>query len=133
MMLVLLVAFVGLAGKIWLDRTHQNAIFAPVPGGTVGPQPTQVANTVNVTADKGHFSPSTFTTELLDKLILNVTAVDRDYTFTIAGYPRLTTPLPKGKTTQVVITQLGIDTYTYSCNPGCTGTLTVTQKTDQEE
>jgi hypothetical protein len=87
---------------------------------------------VTVNANNGQFEPKDFTIDLFDKLILNVTAVDRDYTFKIAGYPRLDTVIAKGQTALVEVKSLGVDKYNYTCGTGCSGTITVNQRVDAE-
>ena len=92
--------------------------------------PTQ---TVAVTAQNKKFSPSDFSMDHLDSVLLTITAVDADYTFNVVDYPRMDTKIAKGTTQTVRIDRLGVGSYTYSCGTGCSGKITVTQKLDTED
>lgn len=87
---------------------------------------------IEVVANNGVFNPSDFETELFSDINLSVTAVDKDYTFEVEGYPRLTEKVKKGETKIIKIDALGIGEYTYTCSANCKGTITVGQQADSE-
>lgn len=89
--------------------------------------------TLEVTAFGTTFTPATFRTQLAETLHVNITAKDHDYTFKVKGYPRLDATLPKGKTTPVTISLLGVGEYEYSCGSTCSGKIIVEQRVDNEE
>ena len=88
--------------------------------------------TVNVTATGGKFTPNSFKVELFDTLILNISAVDQNYTFKVRDYPRMDTSIAAGKTAIAKIEFLGVGEYIFDCGQGCTGTITVVQERDTE-
>ena len=88
--------------------------------------------TVKVVADGGQFTPSSFKVELFDTVKLNISAVDRDYTFKIRDYPRMDVSIPKGKTVMASVQYLGVGDYVFDCGPGCSGTINVVQERDTE-
>jgi len=88
--------------------------------------------TVNVTANGGTFTPNSFKVELFDTMNLNISAVDRDYSFKVREYPRMDTSIATGKSVIAKIEFLGVGEYVFDCGKGCTGTITVVQERDTE-
>lgn len=88
--------------------------------------------TVNVTANGGTFTPNSFKVELFDTTNLNISAVDRDYSFKVREYPRMDTSIAVGKTAIAKIEFLGVGEYVFDCGEGCTGTISVVQERDTE-
>ena len=88
--------------------------------------------TINVIADGGKFTPNSFKVELFDTLILNISAVDQNYTFKVRDYPRMDTAILAGKSTSAKIQYLGVGEYVFDCGQGCSGTITVVQERDTE-
>ena len=88
--------------------------------------------TINVIADGGKFTPNSFKVELFDTQILNISAVDQNYTFKVRDYPRMDTSIAAGKTAIAKIEFLGVGEYIFDCGQGCTGTITVVQERDTE-
>lgn len=87
---------------------------------------------INVTADKGKFTPSEFQMKHFDTITLNVTAKDRAYVFKHEEWG-IDASIPKVSTTQVEVTALGVGTFTYNCGEGCSGTINVAGKSDEED
>ncbi len=87
----------------------------------------------SVTADKNTFTPREFTVEHLTIGKFQITAVDRDYSFTVDGYPRFDTEIKKGETKILEISSLGVGEYQYFCGDGCTGKIIVSPQADTEE
>jgi hypothetical protein len=85
---------------------------------------------IKVTADKGVLTPKEFRVSQTKNLVLVVTAVDRDYSFKVTGYPRLDYTMKKGESTSLLIDALGVGEYTYTCGPGCNGSIVVEQEGD---
>jgi len=103
----------------------------------VAQNPTQdnppAAQTIEVIAENGTFTPSKFYSPLSQKIIINVTAVDQDYRFKVPGYDRLTTTFYKGSTTSFTIDLLGVGTYPFTCGSNCNGTIVIEQSADSDE
>lgn len=125
----LLVILLSLAAVAVVSIALYQKYFRPSP--TSAPDESQ--KTIAVSAQNGKFTPDTFSTDVLDTLILNVNAVDQDYNFQVPDYPRLDTQIPKGQTTTVKIQYLGEGEYTFTCGPNCAGQLSVVQQSDTED
>lgn len=124
-------AIILVAGVFYLRQTGPST---PTPDAVVPNQeeiPTShPQKTVDVVAQNGSFSPNVFTVGQNEDLNLNVTAIDKDYKFSIKGYSRLDTTFIKGSTRSQVLDKLGVGTYTYTCGSGCKGTVTIELEED---
>ena len=87
---------------------------------------------VHVVANNGKFTPSEIDTKIFGDLDLIIKAEDRDYTFSITGYPRFDTQIKKGQTVTIPLYTLGVGDYDFSCGEGCNGVIRVDQKSDEE-
>jgi hypothetical protein len=131
--IVLVIAGILLSAFIIITSKKQAPTNIPETQESSNGTDTTNANTIPVVASNNSFSPSNFSSIHLDTLILSVKAVDHDYTFSVADYPRLRTVISKGSTKEITISGLGVGEYEYSCGAGCSGKISITQKTDTED
>ncbi len=76
------------------------------------------ANTIEVTAKKYEFNPSTITVRQGDHVKLAITATDRDHGFKLDGY-NVEQRLPKGVPTTVEFTADKPGTFAFRCSVVC--------------
>lgn len=137
----MLVTFIALAFTVFVAVVVYNVYLRPssyplptnLPTASFIPTVSEKQKTIGITAKNGIFTPNTFQSQLFETLILNVTATDLDYTFQVAGYPRLDTQLPIGQTTMIKIQSLGVGEYPFICGSECTGIIIVEQENDADE
>jgi len=91
----------------------------------------RTVKSLNITAKDDKFTPSEITTELFGDLDLVIKAEDKDYSFSVDGYPRFNTDIKKGETKVVNLYSLGVGEYNYFCSDSCGGKIIVKQKVDE--
>jgi heme/copper-type cytochrome/quinol oxidase subunit 2 len=115
------------SGPVTREAAPQN-IVVPSQNSKNTPQNVAVPTTVspanvagtsnyrnfNVTAEGGKFTPDTVTVYLNDQIVLNITAVDRDYDFTQPDIGA-SIPIPKGTTKTIRTQATATGKFTFYC------------------
>jgi hypothetical protein len=86
---------------------------------------------ISVTAKNGVFTPNKFELGVLDPVSLAIEAVDKDYSFVVkdGGFNYT---IKKGSVSEIAIGGLGSGAHTFTCGSGCSGTITLVSKNDNE-
>lgn len=124
-----------LAGLALLAAASFFILRLSPPQGTPS-EPLSVTTTtpsaeIKVTAKNGKFTPETFYLDQFERVILEVTAADRDYFIRLPDWD-LDLTLPQGTATRADITALGVGTLTFDCGGGCQGTFIVSSPPDED-
>lgn len=78
--------------------------------------------TIAVTAENNTFSPSVINTQYLKPVLLQITAVDRDYSF-VHEDSELDVDIPMGETVEVRIDPTFVGESKFTCGVGCEGLI----------
>jgi hypothetical protein len=100
----------------------------PTPASTTKAQVPQEALPVNqsegdrvvVSASGGMLQPQNFQVVHNSKLVLSITAMDREYSFVLPALA-IDANIPQGQTVEVPVEGSELGSHQYSCGEGCTG------------
>lgn len=95
-------------------------------------QRNEVTNAIYVTANNDALTPSNFEIPHFKSIVLRINAVDKDYSFILKDF-NIQVSIPQGKTTDVLISGMGIGEYVYECETRCQGNITVREIADEED
>lgn len=92
----------------------------------------EVTGIISVEANNQTISPNTFEVGHTKTIMIDVLAIDQNYTFNMNDF-NIHETIVKGQTKQIKVSGMGVGRYDIDCGPGCSGTVNVKNLSDEDD